>query len=113
MKVYLYDELQPVPLLSYAVRHYKTSAGIVITASHNPKDYNGYKVYGSYGGQVTDEEANKILAKIDGLQDLAEIKSISKEEALEQGLLVMIGEEVVTSYMEDIKTLTVKKELVT
>ncbi len=112
VKVYLYDELQPVPLLSYAVRHYKTSAGIVITASHNPKDYNGYKVYGSYGGQVTDEEADKILAKIDGLQDLAEIKSISKEEALEQGLLVMIGEEVVTSYMEDIKTLTVKKELV-
>lgn len=112
VKVYLYDELQPVPLLSYAVRYYKTSSGIVITASHNPKDYNGYKVYGSYGGQVTDEEADKILAKIDGLKDLSEITKITKEEALEKGLLVMIGDEVVTSYMESIKSLTVKKDLV-
>ncbi len=112
VKVYLYDELQPVPLLSYAVRYYKTSSGIVITASHNPKDYNGYKVYGSYGGQVTDEEADKILAKIDGLKDLSEITKITKEEAMEKGLLVMIGDEVVTSYMESIKSLTVKKDLV-
>lgn len=112
VKVYLYDELQPVPLLSYAVRYYKTSSGIVITASHNPKAYNGYKVYGSYGGQVTDEEADKILAKIDGLQDLADIKTLSKEEALEKGLLIMIGDDVVTAYMESIKTLTVKKDLV-
>lgn len=112
VKVYLYEELAPVPLLSFAVRHYETSAGVVITASHNPKEYNGYKVYGAYGGQVTDEEADRILAKIGEVQDFSHVRTITEEEALAQSLLVYIGEDVTRTYIEAIKSLTVKKELV-
>ena len=112
VKVYLYEYLAPVPLLSFAVRHYGASAGIVITASHNPKEYNGYKVYGSYGGQVTDEEADKILVKIAEVADFSDVSTITEEEALERELLVYIGEEVFKTYIDSIKTLTVKKDLV-
>lgn len=111
VKVYLYDTLAPVPLLSFAVRHYETSAGIVITASHNPQAYNGYKVYGSYGGQVTDEEADKILAEIRSIEKFDEVASMSEEEALEKGLLQYIGEDVLKTYIDSIKTLTVKKDM--
>ncbi|SFN31801.1 phospho-sugar mutase [Proteiniclasticum ruminis] len=112
VKVYLYEALAPVPLLSFAVRHYKTSAGIVITASHNPQAYNGFKVYGSYGGQVTDEEADKILKEMHAIVKFEDVSSISEKEAIEKNLLVYIGEEVMKTYMESIKTLTVKKDMV-
>lgn len=112
VKVYLYDALAPVPLLSFAVRHYNTSAGIVITASHNPQAYNGFKVYGSYGGQVTDEEAGKILKEMHAIEKFDDVRTISEKEALEKGLLVYIGEDVMKAYMEAIKTLTVKKDMV-
>jgi len=112
VKVYLYDTLAPVPLLSYAVRHYGTSAGIVITASHNPQAYNGFKVYGAYGGQVTDEEADKVLKEIRSIENFEDVSSVTEEEALASGHLVYIGEEVMTAYTEAIKTLTVKKEMV-
>ena len=112
VKVYLYETLAPVPLLSFAVRHYKASAGIVITASHNPQAYNGFKVYGSYGGQVTDEEADKILKEMHAIEKFEDVSSISEKEALEKNLLVYIGEEVMKTYMESIKTLTVKKDMV-
>lgn len=112
VKVYLYDALAPVPLLSFAVRHYSTSAGIVITASHNPQAYNGYKVYGSYGGQVTDEEADNILKEIRSIERFEDVSSITEEEAVERGLLEYIGEEVIRTYIDSIKTLTVKKDMV-
>ncbi|HBT18801.1 MAG TPA: phosphoglucomutase [Clostridiaceae bacterium] len=112
VKVYLYDTLAPVPLLSYAVRHYGASAGIVITASHNPQAYNGFKVYGAYGGQVTDEEADKVLKEIRAIENFEDVSSVTEEEALASGHLVYIGEEVMTAYTEAIKTLTVKKEMV-
>ena len=111
VKVYLYDTLAPVPLLSFAVRHYNTSAGIVITASHNPQAYNGFKVYGSYGGQVTDDEADAILKEIRSIEKFDEVSTISEEEALEKGLLQYIGEDVLKAYIDSIKTLTVKKEM--
>jgi len=111
VKVYLYDALAPVPLLSFAVRHYNTSAGIVITASHNPQAYNGFKVYGSYGGQVTDDEADAILTEIRSIERFDEVSTISEEEALEKGLLQYIGEEVLKTYIDSIKTLTVKKDM--
>lgn len=111
VKVYLYDTLAPVPLLSFAVRHYNTSSGIVITASHNPQAYNGFKVYGSYGGQVTDDEADAILKEIRSIERFDEVLTISEEEALEKGLLQYIGEDVLKTYIDSIKTLTVKKEM--
>ena len=95
-----------------AVRHLNTQAGIVVTASHNPKEYNGYKVYGSDGGQLTDNAANMVLGYINETDIFGGIKKMSLEEAKAQGLLVYIGEEVDNAYYEKVKTLVINKELV-
>ena len=112
VKVYLFDTLKPTPVLSFAVRHLNCSGGIVITASHNPKQYNGYKVYGPDGGQVTDSDANKIIGYVNNIKGFEEIKTISEEKALEKGLLNYIGEKVDKAYIEAIKKSTIRKELV-
>ena len=112
VKVYLFESLRPTPMLSFTVRHLKTQAGIVLTASHNPKEYNGYKVYGSDGGQVTDNAANEILGYINETDIFSDVKMISKEEAVEKGLLVYIGEDVDNAYYEKVETLVVNKEMV-
>ncbi|MFL0269799.1 phospho-sugar mutase [Candidatus Clostridium radicumherbarum] len=112
IKVNLFDALRPTPMLSYAVRLLKSKAGIVITASHNPKIYNGYKVYGEDGGQVTDEAAKEILNYINEVDNFNKIRSISMEEAVKRGYLNIIGEEVDKSYFERVKGLTLRSELV-
>ena len=112
IKVYLYESLRPTPVLSFAARHLKCQGGIVITASHNPKIYNGYKVYDEFGGQVTDEKANIIINEVNSIENFDEIKTISKEEALNKNLLVYIGEEVDKAYVEEVKSLTIRTELV-
>ena len=112
VKVYLFESLRPTPMLSFTVRHLKTQAGIVLTASHNPKEYNGYKVYGSDGGQVTDHAANEILGYINETDIFSGVKMMSKEEAVEKGLLVYIGEEVDEAYYKQVETLVVNKEMV-
>lgn len=111
-QVFLFDSLRPVPLLSYAVRYLKVDSGIVITASHNPKQYNGFKVYSAYGGQVTDEEAADILTKINQVASYSEIKAMNYEAAIAEGKIKLIGAEVDRSYYESIKTLTIKDDLV-
>ncbi|MDW8801321.1 phospho-sugar mutase [Clostridium sp. A1-XYC3] len=112
IKVYLFEDLRPTPMLSYTVRHLKCKAGIVITASHNPKQYNGYKVYGEDGGQVTDKSAKEILSYIKNILDFSEIKTMNIEEAKESGLLNIIGEEIDKAYIEKVKDLTIRKDLV-
>ncbi len=112
IKVYLYDSLRPTPMLSFAVRQLQCKAGIVITASHNPKQYNGYKVYGEDGGQVTDDSAMSILSFIEAIEDFSRIKSMDMESALNTGLLSIIGEDVDKLYYEKVKALTVRKALV-
>ncbi|WP_195264032.1 phospho-sugar mutase [Clostridium sp. 1001275B_160808_H3] len=112
IKVYLYESLRPTPMLSFAVRHLDCTGGIVVTASHNPKEYNGYKVYDEFGGQVTDEKANIIINEVNKINNFAEINTINEEEALEKGLLKYIGEEVDKAYIEAIKSLTIRKNLV-
>ena len=112
IKVYLFESLRPTPMLSFTVRHLECKGGIVITASHNPKIYNGYKVYDEFGGQVTDEKANIIINEVNNVTSFSEIKSISKDDALNKGLLVYIGEEVDKVYIEEVKALTIRKELV-
>ena len=112
VKVYLFESLRPTPMLSFTVRHLKTDAGIVLTASHNPKEYNGYKVYGSDGGQVTDNAANEILGYINNIDIFNDVKIISREEAMEKGLLVYIGEDVDNAYYDKVETLVVNKQLV-
>lgn len=110
--VNLFESLRPTPMLSYTVRHLKSKAGIVITASHNPKQYNGYKVYNEDGNQVTDKAAKEILDNINALKDFNDVKKIEFEEAKKAKLLNIIGEEVDKTYIEKVKALTIRKDLV-
>lgn len=112
IKVNLFESLRPTPMLSYTVRHLKSKAGIVITASHNPKQYNGYKVYGDDGGQVTDKAAEEVLSFINNVDDFSKIKKITIEEAKNRGLLNIIGEEIDKSYLDKVKALTIREDLV-
>ncbi|CUU46247.1 phospho-sugar mutase [Clostridium beijerinckii] len=112
IKVYLYESLRPTPVLSFTVRELKCSGGIVITASHNPKIYNGYKVYDEFGGQVTDEKAKMIINSVKAVDDFSKIKSMDENVALEKGLLKYIGEDVDKVYYEKVKGLTIRTDLV-
>ncbi len=112
IKVYLYESLRPTPMLSFAVRHLNCKAGIVITASHNPKEYNGYKAYGEDGCQLTDKPAKEVIGYVNRVEDYSKIKTMSEEEAVEKGLLVYIGEDIDKAYIESLKSLTIRKELV-
>lgn len=111
VKAYLFDALRPVPILSYAVRHLNAAAGVVITASHNPPQYNGYKVYGEDGAQVGPETADSITALIRSSQ-YADCVPMDRQQALDQGLLQIIGnKEVDDDYMAQEKTLCIQPEL--
>lgn len=112
IKVFLFESLRPTPMLSYAVRKLNCNGGIVITASHNPKEYNGYKVYGKDGGQVTDKYANEISNFIKEVDDFSKIKYMKYEDALNNQLLEIIGENIDKSYIEEVKSLTIRDDLV-
>ncbi|ADL51863.1 phospho-sugar mutase [Clostridium cellulovorans] len=112
IKVNLFESLRPTPMLSFAVRELKSSGGIVITASHNPKQYNGYKVYGEDGGQVTDYNAMVILDEITKVDIFNDTKTMDIEEAKKQGLLNIIGEAVDTAFINNVKAQTIREELV-
>lgn len=107
IKTYIYPELMPTPCLSYAVRNLECSAGIVITASHNPSKYNGYKVYGSDGCQITTEAAAAILAEIDNLDIFDDVRKTSFDEAVSEGLIEYIGDPVYTGFIEEVKSQSV------
>ena len=111
IKANLFESLRPTPELSFTVRELKSKAGIVLTASHNPKEYNGYKVYGEDGCQITDEAAKAIITEINNI-DYKDIKKISREEALNKGLLKIIGEEVDKKFIDTLKGHTIRKDLV-
>ncbi len=107
LKAYIYTELMPTPCLSYAVRALKCSAGIMVTASHNPSKYNGYKVYGTDGCQITTEAADEILDFIEKLDIFNDVKTSSFEEGLLAGKISYIGEEVYTSFVNEVKAQSV------
>ncbi len=100
--VYLFDDIRPTPLLSYTIRKLGTISGIVITASHNPKDYNGYKVYWEEGSQILEDIATEILNNINKIKDFSEIKIIELEEGIEKGLVKYIGQEIDEDYIEKV-----------
>lgn len=106
VRVYIYPELMPTPSLSFAVRHLKCSGGIVITASHNPSKYNGYKVYGSDGCQITTEAAASILAEIEAVDIFKDVKNSSFEEVLAQEKVTYIGDQVVREYLNAVSSQT-------
>lgn len=112
IKAYLFDELRPTPELSFAVRHLNASAGIVITASHNPKQYNGYKAYGEDGGQLALEDSNIVLEEINKINDITKVNVIDQEEAVKNGLLETIGKKVDDVYISKLKTLSISKDVV-
>lgn len=106
IKVFVYPRIEPVPTLSFAVRYLHTSAGIVLTASHNPAVYNGYKVYNDNGGQITDEAAAEISANIERV-DPFEVNVMDFDEGLKQGLIEWTSEEVLDSFIAAIKRVSV------
>ncbi len=106
VKVYLFDGIRPTPLLSYTIRKLKTISGIVITASHNPKSYNGFKVYWEDGSQILDDIASEILKEIDKVKDFSEIKIADLEEAKEAGLIEILGKEIDEAYDKDLLALS-------
>ncbi len=103
IKVYITTELQPTPVLSYLVRYFKCQAGIMVTASHNPAAYNGYKAYGEDGCQMTDVAANTVYDEICGIDIFNDVKTMDLDEAIEKGLVEYVQDEVYTSYIEKVK----------
>ncbi|EGL13546.1 MULTISPECIES: phospho-sugar mutase [unclassified Paenibacillus] len=98
VKAYVFESLRPTPELSFAVRELKASAGIVVTASHNPPEYNGYKVYGADGGQLVPHDAEQVLANIQKIKGFDSVRKISRSEAEEKGLLEWLGGEMDEKY---------------
>ncbi|WP_134686083.1 phospho-sugar mutase [Brevibacillus migulae] len=105
IRVCLFDRICPTPLLSYAVRHLHASAGIVITASHNPPEYNGYKVYGADGAQIALDTTEQLTAHIKNVEDELTVAVASEEDIRQNGLLHMIGQDIFASYFEQLKAL--------
>ena len=112
IKTYLFESLRPVPELSFAVRQLKCTAGIMITASHNPPKYNGYKVYWDDGSQIVAPRDKDIIAKVRAISDFKEIKTISKEEAVKKGLFNVVGTEMDDKYINTLKSLVLNPEIV-
>ena len=106
VKVYVYPRIEPVPTLSFAVRYLGTSAGIVLTASHNPAPYNGYKVYNDNGGQIANEAADEISATIAKVNPF-DVEIMDFDEAIEKGLVVWTPEEVLDNFIQDVKKVSV------
>ena len=103
IKAYVFDALRPTPMLSYAVRKLGCKAGIVVTASHNPPEYNGYKVYWEDGAQVTPPHDKNIIGEVNAVEDFHTMKTMSKQDAMAKGLYNVIGKEIDDAYMEELK----------
>lgn len=112
IKSYLFSELRPTPELSFAVRHLGAAAGVMITASHNPPEYNGYKVYGDDGGQLPPKQADALTNFVNSVEDELSIKVTGKEELLANGLLQYIGEDIDQIYLENVAKIQLNKEIV-
>lgn len=110
--VYLFDDLRPTPELSYAVRHLHTYAGINITASHNAKQYNGYKIYGEDGAQMAPENADRLFAFAQKVTDLFSVKAAPVEELRANNTLQLIGEDVDEAYLSELSKVTVNRKMV-
>ena len=112
IKAYIFDELRPTPELSFAVRYLGCAMGIVITASHNPKEYSGYKVYGPDGGQVCIEMANDIIAEVNKIEDYSTIKTIDLEEAINNKMITIIGKNVDDAFIDAVKSQIINQDII-
>ncbi len=107
----LFPSLRSTPELSFAVRHLKATGGIVITASHNPPEYNGYKVYNASGGQLVPHEAEQVIEQIRQVSSFANIKRVEREAAEQQGLLVWLGDDEDQAFLDTVTSISVNREL--
>ena len=110
IKVYTYDQITPTPVLSYTIRHLGTISGVMITASHNPREYNGYKAYWDEGAQILDDIASEILENISKVGDVSKVKSMEFDKAVEEGLITILDYSIVDKYMQDVLDLTIEDE---
>ena len=113
IKTYRFESLRPTPELSFSVRHLGCISGIVVTASHNPPKYNGYKVYWEDGAQITAPIDEEIINKVNSITDFSVIKKISKKEAVEKGLYNVLGEEMDDLYIAELKKNLLNPEAIT
>lgn len=109
---YVFESLRPTPELSFAVRHYNAVAGIMVTASHNPKEFNGYKVYGEDGGQMPPADADALTDYIRAIDNPFEVVLADLETAKESGLIKVLGEETDALYLEELKSITINPDLI-
>ena len=112
VKAFVFDSLRATPMLSFAIRHLNCQMGIVITASHNPKEYNGYKVYGSYGGQICVDEANEIIDEVNSIESLDNIKVGSFDYYLESGMITVLDDDVDNAFNEAVLSQIRDKKMV-
>ena len=112
IKAYVFESLRPTPELSFALRTLGCTAGIVVTASHNPPEYNGYKVYWEDGAQVTAPRDREIIEEVQAIKDYHTVKTMDKEAALEAGLYQVIGSEIDDKYMEELKKQIIHPEVI-
>ncbi len=112
IKVYIYDELEPTPCLSYAIRHFHTSSGIILTASHNPAKYNGYKCYNPKGYQMTDEEAEETYGFIQKVDYFTGIKKVDFDKAVEDGMIEYIGQDVIELFLDEVQKQCINPDIV-
>lgn len=110
IKVFLYNTLMPTPVLSFTVKHLGCTAGIVLTASHNPKEYNGYKIYDENGCQLVPRYANKVIDFVNAVTDIKNVEHMPLDEAAEKGLYVSIGMEVLDAFLEAVKKQSLYEE---
>ncbi|WP_242266586.1 phospho-sugar mutase, partial [Bacillus cereus group sp. BfR-BA-01327] len=109
---YVFESLRPTPVLSFAVRHLHTVSGIVLTASHNPPEYNGYKVYGEDGGQLPPKEADELISYVNAVEDELTVEVANVEQLKADGLLHIIGQEVDDAYAAELNNVIINKEMV-
>ena len=109
IKVYIYKELMPTPMLSYAVRELGCTSGIVVTASHNPAKYNGYKAYGADGAQLSVENSQKVLDLVNEVNMFSSVRLCDFDEAVREGTIEYIGDELIEKYLETVKSRSIEK----
>ena len=112
IKAYVFPTLRPTPELSFALRELGCTAGVVITASHNPPEYNGYKVYWEDGAQITFPRDKEIIAEVRAVESFADVKTMEKEAAVASGKYIVIGEEIDNRYMEELKKQIIHPEII-
>ncbi|HEL2576447.1 TPA: phospho-sugar mutase [Streptococcus suis] len=112
IKSYVFESLRPTPELSFAVRHYDAVAGIMVTASHNPKEFNGYKVYGEDGGQMPPADASALTDYIRAIDNPFAVELADLEESKANGLITVLGEETDRLYLDELKSININKDLI-